>query len=34
MPYGPFGAKPAWASAFISVSILMDTEALAGIGVQ
>merc|ERR1711905_68178 len=29
-PYGPFGAKPARASAFISVSILMDTEALAG----
>ena len=31
-PVGPFGspAKPARASAFISVSILMDTEALAG----
>ena len=31
MPYGPFGAKPAGASAFIAVSILMDTEALTGI---
>ena len=29
-PYGPFGAKPALASAIIGVSILMDTEALAG----
>ena len=29
-PNGPFGAKPARASAFIGVSILMDTEALAG----
>ena len=30
-PYvGSFGAKPAWASAFIGVSILMDIEALAG----
>merc|ERR1712237_318341 len=29
-PAGPLGAKPARASAFISVSILMDTEALAG----
>merc|ERR1712237_71848 len=27
---GPFGAKPARASAFIGVAILMDTEALAG----
>ena len=27
---GPFGAKPAVASAFIGVSILMDAEALAG----
>ena len=27
---GPAGAKPATASAFISVSILMDTEALVG----
>ena len=30
IPYGPFEAKPARASAFISVSILLDTEALAG----
>ena len=29
-PYGPFGTKPAWASGFIGVSILLDTEALAG----
>ena len=30
MPCGPFGAKPARASMFVSVSILMDTEDLAG----
>ena len=30
-PYGPFGAEPALASAFIGVSILMGAEALAGI---
>ena len=29
-PVGPFRAKPAQASALIGVSILMDTEALAG----
>ena len=29
-PYGPFEAEPTRASAFISVSILMDTEALVG----
>merc|ERR1711905_35681 len=29
-PVGPFGTKPARVSAFISVYILMDTEALAG----
>merc|ERR1712237_311871 len=29
-PYEPFGAKPARASTLIGVSILMDTEALAG----
>ena len=28
---GPFGAKPAVASAFIGVSILMEADALAGI---
>ena len=33
-PYGPFGVKPARASAFISVSILMDTDARKGIGVR
>ena len=30
-PHGPFGTKPARASAFISVSILLDMDALAGI---
>ena len=30
MPCGPSGAKPAGSSAFIGVSILLDTEALAG----
>ena len=25
--YGPFGTKPAWASAFISVSILSNFDA-------
>ena len=29
-PTGLFGAKPAGASAFISVSMLIDTDALAG----
>ena len=33
MPYGPFGAKPARALAFIAVSILTDTEALSGFAI-
>ena len=33
MPRGLFGAKPARASAFIAVSILMDAEAHAGFAI-
>ena len=33
-PPGPFGTKPARASAFIGVSILRDADALAGIAAR
>ena len=31
MPGGPFGAKPARASAFIAASIILDVDPIAGI---
>ena len=31
MPYGTYGPKPAGASAFISVYVLLNSDALAGI---
>ena len=30
IPSGPFGAKPAWASAFINALVLLNAESLGG----